>query len=195
MIHLESSPQNQVTIAQTNSYMNTVTMSQATLQETFSFMSKILSYFYEKYAYITFKLSQETDPALPMNTTNCSIGLHELPSIQEVIKPQGENRILYTTPCILQKIVRIQKLTSTTYTVTFPTSTIRNIKQSNLIYLNTTTRKRTLTFQWPYINQTAFKLEIRTSHRRHHLPKIWWLLPHTKSLLTYHNDHSTPPII
>jgi len=195
MIHLKSSPHTQVTIAQANSPMNTVTMSQDSLQEAFLFMSRILSYFYEKYAYITFKLSQETNPTLPMSITNCSIGLHELPAIQEVIKPQGENRILYTPPCILQKIVRIQKLTSTIYTVTFPTSTIHNIKQFNLIYLNTTTRERTITFQWPYINQTAFKLEIRTSHRRHHLPKIWWLLPHTKSLLTYHKDLFTPPVI
>ena len=195
MIHLKSSPHTQVTIAQANSPMNTVTMSQNSLQEAFLFMSRVLSYFYEKYAYITFKLLQETNPTLPIKNTNCSIGLHEVPAIQEVIKPQGENRILYTPPCILQKIVRVQKSTSTIYTVTFPTSTIRNIKQSNLIYLNTTTRERTLTFQWPYINQTAFKLEIRTSHRRHHLPKIWWLLPHAESLLTYHKDLFTPPLI
>jgi len=195
MIHLKSPPHLQITIAQANSPMNTVSVSQNLFKETFLFMTRVLSYFYEKYAYITFKLSQETNPTLPMSTINCSIGLHELPAIQEVIKPPGENRILNTPPCILQKIVRVQKLTSTTYTVIFPTSKIRNIKQSNLIYLNTTTRERTITFQWPYINQTAFKLEIRTSHRRHHLPKIWWLLPHTKSLLTYHKDLFTPPVI
>ena len=80
MIHLESLSHTQVTIAQANLPMNTVTISQDSLQETFLFMSRILSYFYEKYAYITFKLSQETDPALPMITTNCSIGLHELRS-------------------------------------------------------------------------------------------------------------------
>ena len=195
MIHLVSLSYTQVTIAQTNLPMNTFTISQDSLQETFLFMSKILSYFYEKYSYINFKLTQEKNPTIPMNTINCSIGLHELPSIQEVIKPQGENRIRYTTPCILQKIVRIQKSTSNTYTVTFPTSKIRNIKQSSLMYLNTTTREGTLTFQWPYINKTAFKLEIRTSRRRHHLPKIWWLLPHTKSLLTYQKNLFAPPIV
>ena len=140
-------------------------------------------------------MTQEKNPTIPINTVNCPIGLHELPPIQEVIKPRGENRIMYTTPCILQKIVRIQKSTSNTYTVTFPTSKIRNIKQSHLTYLNTTTRERTLTFQWPYVNKKAFKLEIRTSQRRKHLPKIWWLLPHTKSLLTYHKNLFAPPIV
>ena len=112
MIHLKSPPHHQITIAQANSPVNTVNVSQNLFQETFLFMTRVLSYFYEKYAYITFKLSQETNPTLPMSTINCSIGLHELPAIQEVIKPQGENRILYTPPCTLQKIVRVQKPTS-----------------------------------------------------------------------------------
>jgi len=195
MLQLKSPPQTQVTIAQTNSPRNTITMSHDSLQETFLFMSKVLSYFYEKYAHITFKLYQDTDPTLPMNTTNCTIGLHDLPSIQEVIKPQGETRILCTPPCILQKIVRIQKLTWTEYEVRFPTSRLRNIKQQTLKYLNSTTREQTLTFQWPYLNQTAFKLRIRASHQRTHLPKIWWILPYTKSLLTYHKNHFAPPSI
>jgi len=195
MINLKSPSHHQINITQTNSAKHTVSIPQNSSQETFLFMSKVLSYFYEKYAYISFKLSQETNPTLPTSTINCAIGQHELPAIQEVIKPRGENRILYTTPCILQKIVRVQKPTSTTYTVTFPTSKIRNIKQSNLVYTNTTMHERTMTFQWPYINQKAFKLKIRTSHRRQHLPKIWWLLPHTTSLLTYHKDLFTPPTI
>ena len=109
MLQLKRPSQTQVSIAQTNSPRNTITMPHDSLQETFLFMSKILSYFYEKYAHITFKLSKDTDPTLPTNTINCTIGLHDLPSIQEVIKPQGETRILYTTPCILEKSYGFKK--------------------------------------------------------------------------------------
>jgi len=193
MLQLKRPSQTQVSIAQTNSPRNTITMPHDSLQETFLFMSKILSYFYEKYAHITFKLSKDTDPTLPTNTINCTIGLHDLPSIQEVIKPQGETRILYTTPCILEKIVRIQKLTWTEYAVHFPTSKIRNIIQQTPKYLNSTTREQTLTFQWPYLNHTAFKLKIRASHQRKYLPKIWWILPYTTSLLTCHKNLFAPP--
>jgi len=192
MIHLKSPSHTHVTIMQTNASQNIITISHASLQETFLFMSKLLSYFYEKYAYITFKLSHDTDLMYHMNTTNCTLGLHELPELQEVIKPQGETRILYTHRCILQKIVRIQKLTWTEYTISFPTSRLRNIKQQTPRYLNSTTPEQTLTFQWPYTNQTAFKLHIRASHRRKNLPKIWWILPHTDSLLTYHKNHFAP---
>jgi len=165
MLQLQLPSQTQVTIAQTNSLRNTITMSHDSLHEAFLFMSKILSYFYEKYTNITFKLNKYTDPTLPTNAINCTIGLHDLPSILEVIQPRGETRILYTTPCILEKIIRIQKLTWTEYAVHFPTSRIRNIIQQPLRYFNSTTREQTLTFQWPYLNQTAFKLMIRVSQQ------------------------------
>ena len=192
MIHLISPSYANVTIMQTNAPQKLITTPQASFQETFLFMSKLLSYFYEKYTSITFKLSQDTDFMHHINTTNCTLGLHELPAIQEVIKPPGENRIMYTTSCILQRIARIQKLTWTEYTISFPTSRLRNIKQQTPRYLNSNTPEQTLTFQWPYINQTAFKLHIRVSHRRKNLPKIWWILPHTDSLLTYHKNHFVP---
>ena len=71
------------------------------LQETFSFMSKNPSYFFEKHFYISFKLTQKENPNISINAINCSIGLHELPAIQEVIQHRGENRIKHTTSCIL----------------------------------------------------------------------------------------------
>ena len=193
MIHLTALSYTRVIIAQTNLPMITFTLFQDSLQETFLFMSKILSYFYEKYSHISFKLTQQKNPTIPISTINCSIGVNELPAIQEVIKPQGESRIRLVNPCILQQIVRVQKPTSNTYRVTFPTSKIRNIKQFTQLYLETTTRERTLTFQWPYVDKTAFNLEIRTSRRRKHLPRIWWLLPHTNSSLTYHENLFAPP--
>jgi len=109
MTQLKRPSQTQIMIAQTNSPRDTITIPHDSLQETFLFMSKILSYFYEKYAHITFKLSKDTDPTLPTNAINCTIGVHDLPSIQEVIKPQGETRILYTTPCILEKSYGFKK--------------------------------------------------------------------------------------
>ena len=62
-------------------------------------------------------------------------------------------------------------------------------------YFNSTTREQTLTFQWPYLNYTAFKLKIRVAHQRKYIPKIWWILPYTTSLLTYHKNLFTPPSI
>jgi len=56
MIHLISLSYTQVNIAQTSLPMITFTLSQDSLQETFLFMSKILSYFYEKYSRISFKV-------------------------------------------------------------------------------------------------------------------------------------------
>jgi len=107
------------------------------LQETFSFMSKNPSYFFEKHFYISFKLTQKENPNIPINAINCSIGLHELPAIQEVIQHRGENRIKHTTSCILQQIVRIQKSTSNTYIVTFPTSKIAFTLMIDLFKTNT----------------------------------------------------------
>jgi len=107
------------------------------LQATFSFMSKNPSYFFEKYFYISFKLTQEKNPNIPINAINCSIGLHELPAIQEVIKHRGENRIKHTISYILQQIVRMQKSTSNTNTVTFPTSKVAFIFMIDLFKTNT----------------------------------------------------------
>jgi len=101
-------------------------------------MFKNLSYFLEKYFYISFKLTQEENPNIPINAINCSIRLHELPAIQEVIKHRGENRIKHTTSCILQQIVRMQKSTSNTYIVTFPTSKIAFIFMIDSFKTNTT---------------------------------------------------------
>ena len=195
MLHFKLPSQTPVTIARADSPRNTITIPHDSLHETFLFMSKILSYFYEKYTHMTFKLFTYTDPELPTNVINCTIGLYDLLSIQEVIKPQGETRVLYTTPCILEKIIRIQKLTWTEYAVHFSTSRIRNTIQQPLRYFNSTTREQTLTFQWPYINQTTFKLIIRVSQQRKSLPKIWWILPYTKSLLTLHKNLFAPPSI
>ena len=74
--------------------------------------------------YISFKLTQKENPNISINAINCFIGLHELPAIQEVIQHREENRIKHTTSCILQQIVQIQKSTSNTHIVTFPTSKI-----------------------------------------------------------------------
>jgi len=195
MVYLKPPSRTPVMITHTNSPRGTITMSPDSLQETFPFMSKILSYFYEKYSDITFKLFTYTDPTLPSNAINCTINVRNLPSIQEVIQPQGETRVFYTTPCILERIIRIQKLTWTEYAVHFPTSKIRNIIQKPLRYFNSTTSEQTLTLQWPYINQTAFKLMIRVSQPRKHLPEIWWILPYTQSLLMIHKHLFTPPSI
>jgi len=195
MIHLKMPPQNHIKLQSVNHLTNTVTISKRTSAETFLFMSKILSYFYEKYANISFKLFYQMDHTLPMAPINCSIGLNDLPSIQEVIQNNGETRLHYTHPCILEKIVRIQQTRWTEYTVHFPTSKVQNIAQQPLKYLNATTRLQTLDFQWTYTNQTAYKLVIQVKLKRQKLPTIWWILPCTESLLTYHKNLFAPSSI
>ena len=165
------------------------------IAESFLFMAKILSYFYEKYAYTRFKLFYQIDHTLPMTPINCSIGLNDLPAIQEVTQHNGETRLHYTHPCILEKIVRIQQTHWTNYTVHFTTSKMQNIAQQPLKYLNATTRLQTLDFKWPYINQTAYKLVIQVKLKRQKLPTIWWILPYTDSLLTYHKNLFAPSSI
>jgi len=66
MIHLKMPPQNHIKLQSVNHLTNIVTISKRTSAETFLFMSKILSYFYEKYANIRFKLFYQRDHTLPM---------------------------------------------------------------------------------------------------------------------------------
>jgi len=149
MIHLKMPPQNHIRLQSANHSTNKVIISKRTSAETFLFMSKILSYFYEKYANIRFKLFYQIDHTLPTTPINCSIGLNDLPAIQEVIQNNGETRLRYTHPCILEKIVRIQQTRWTEYTVHFPTSKVQNIAQQPLKYLNATTRLQTLVLNGP----------------------------------------------
>jgi len=186
---------NPIRLQSANHLSHTVIISKRNIAESFLFTSKILSYFFEKYAYIRFKLFHHIDHTLPMTPINCSIGLNDLPTIQEVTQDNGETRLHHTHPCILEMIVRIQQTRWTNYTVHFPTSKVQNIAQHPLKYLNATTRLQTLDFKWPYTNQTAYKLVIQVKLKRQKLLTIWWILPHTDSLLTYHKNFFAPSSI
>jgi len=193
MIHLKMPSETHITISRTDSSKNALTIPRRSLQETFLFTSKILSYFYEKYAHISFKLLHHADNTLTTDIINCTISLNDLPTIQEVIQRKGDTRVQYTTPCILEKFVRIKQVLLTRYAIYFPTSKIQNIEQQPLKrYINITTLSQALDFHWPYINQTTYKLIIDVSQKRQSLPTIWWILPYTNSLLLYHKNLFAP---
>ena len=168
------------------------------------FASHAISYFYEKYTQVRFKLFHDIRPWPTKPTGPCFVGLLEFPLVaKKMYAPTSLFDGTYehdavTTPCMMETQSWLQKVNSTEYRLFFPKGKLRNVlarTRQRSKYLEKTKFPEALDFEWGYPNDTGYILRIQVGSIRQNIPKNWWIHRQTDSLLGYHEHFFMPPYL
>ena len=168
------------------------------------FISHAISYFYEKYEEVRFKLFHDIRQWPTKTTGPCFVGLLEFPLVVKSTygaTPLPDGTYEYdavTKPCLTETQSWLQKVNSTEYRLFFPKGKLRNVlarTRQRSRYLEETKYPETLNFEWGYHNDTGYILRIQIGSLRQDTPKNWWIHRQTDSLLGYHEHLFMPPYL
>ena len=163
--------------------------------DTIAFISYTLSHFYETYQSIRFKLVTKDKHWPQTQTGSCFVALKRLPLIKTPLHTFGSHIINNPTQCVEAKLVRLHKISTSTFALDFPRGKLINqvpLFRNYDRYIEQTGHLDVLDFQWSTPEDTGYTLLIEVGPRLRHPPKIWWILRQSDSLLGYHDNFFAP---
>lgn len=163
--------------------------------DTIALISRIISYFYEHFTSVKFKLFSRTIKWKNEFRGNCYLSAKKFPLIKQVLQTSETTQHVINIPCDEEKLIRTFKFNDTHYVVTFPKNKItnevpelRNVQQ----YVDQTGHDYALDFQWSNPDDTGYSLTIEIGNKLTYVPKTWWIHHQSDSLLGYHHNFFLP---
>jgi len=165
------------------------------------FISQIISYFYEKYELVRFKLFHNHTPWIKKYSGPCFMNIQDFPSVITDMygpTPRYDGSFEYekvSHHCPPDILTRLQHYNATDYRTFFPKGILRNVLARLRLrskYLTDFKYPEALDFEWGFPNDTGYILHIHTQTLRLEIPKNWWIHQQSPSLLGYHKHFFTP---
>jgi len=159
------------------------------------FMSYTLSYFYEKFRFVRFKLFVNNDHWPQAQTGPCFVALERLPLIKIPLHTFGLHLIDNPIQCKEDKLVRLNQKTPSTFVLHFPKGKLTNLVplyRKYKEYIKQTKNLDVLDFQRSTSTDTGYTLLIHVGTKLKNPPKIWWIHRQSNSLLGYHDNFFAP---
>ena len=163
--------------------------------DTILLISKVISYFYELYQFVRFKLHISDNLPPQMQRDPCFVALERLPNIKLPLHTFGTSNIPNPEQCNEERLVRLRQTAPFKFLVKFPQGQLKNrvpIFRNYDIYKQVTGHPDVLDFQWTSLSNKAFFLQIEVGPRLANNPNIWWIYPQSASVLGYHDNFFTP---
>ena len=163
--------------------------------DTILLISKIISYFYELYQSVSFKLNIGDNLPSQTQSKPCFVALARLPNIKLPLHTFGTTNIPYPEQCSEERLVRFRQTAPSVFLVEFPQGHIENrvpTLRNYEIYKQATGHPDVLDFQWTSPSSKAFHLQIEVGPRLTNNPKIWWIYRQSPSVLGYHDNFFAP---
>jgi len=158
-------------------------------------ISRIISYFYEHFISVKFKLFTRTTKWRNEFRGNCYFSTKKFPLIKQILQTSTTTQHVIDTPCDEEELIRTFTINSTHYVVTFPRYKItnevpelKNVQQ----YVEQIKHDYVLDFQWSNPTDTGYSLEIEVGEKLNYIPKTWWIHQQSDSLLGYHYNFFLP---
>jgi len=155
------------------------------------FVSYALSYFYEKFQSVRFKLVVNNEHWPQAQIGPCFVALERLPLIKTSLHTFGLHLINNPIQCNENKLVRLHQQTPSTFALHFPKGKLTNIVplyRKYKEYIRQTDKLDVLDFQWSTNTDTGYTLLIQVGTQLTSPPKIWWIHRQSNSLLGYHDN-------
>ena len=165
------------------------------------FVSHIISYFYEKYELVRFKLFYNHIAWVNKHSGPCFINIQDFPPvITSMYGPTSryDGSFDYEEVphhCPPDTLTKLQQHNATEYRIFFPKGTLRNVLARLRLrsrYLTDIKYPEALDFEWGFPNDTGYVLRIQAMTLRLEIPKNWWIHQQSPSLLGYHKHFFTP---
>jgi len=163
--------------------------------DTILLISKVISYFYELYQFVRFKLHISDNLPPQMQREPCFVALERLPNIKLPLHTFGKSHIPNPEQCNEERLVRLRQTAPFSFLVEFPQGKIENrvpIIRNYNIYKQATGHPDVLDFQWTNPSSKAFFLQIEVGPRLTNNPKLWWIYRQSPSVLGYHDNFFAP---
>ena len=163
--------------------------------DTILFISKVISYFYELYQFVRFKLNISDNFSPQMQREPCFVALERLPNIKLPLHTFGTSHIPNPEQCSEERLVRFRQTAPFAFLVEFPQGQVINrvpIIRNYDIYKQATGHPDVLDFQWTNPSNKAFLLQIEVGPRLTNNPKLWWIHRQSSSVLGYHDNFFAP---
>jgi len=165
------------------------------------FISQIISYFYEKYELVRFKLFYNHIPWVNKQSGPCFINIQDFPPVITDMygpTPRYDGSFEYeevSRHCPPDTLTKLQQYNATEYRIFFPKGILRNVLARLRLrsqYLTDIKYPEALDFEWGFPNDTGYILRIQAMTLRLEIPKNWWIHQQSPSLLGYHKHFFTP---
>ena len=165
------------------------------------FISQIISYFYEKYELVRFKLFYNHIPWIKKLSGPCFINIKDFPLVITSMygpTPKYDGSFEYeevSHHCPPDTLTKLQHYNATEYRIFFPKGILRNVLARLRLrsqYLQDIKYPEALDFEWGFPNDTGYILRIQAMTLRHEIPTNWWIHQQSPSLLGYHKHFFTP---
>ena len=163
--------------------------------DTILLISKVISYFYELYQFVRFKLNISDNLPSKMQRKPCFVALERLPNIKLPLHTFGTTYIPNPEQCNEERLVRFRQTAPSAFLVEFPQGQIENrvpTLRNYEIYKQATGHPDVLDFQWTSPSSKAFFLQIEVGPRLTNNPKLWWIYRQSPSVLGYHDNFFAP---
>ena len=163
--------------------------------DTILLISKVISYFYELYQFVRFKLNISDNLPSNMQRKPCFVALDRLPNIKLPLHTFGTTHISNPEQCNEERLVRFRQTAPSVFLVEFPQGQIENrvpTLRNYEIYKKATGHPDVLDFQWTSPSSKAFFLQIEVGPRLTNNPKLWWIYRQSPSVLGYHDNFFAP---
>ena len=163
--------------------------------DTILFISKVISYFYELYQFVKFRLQINDSFSPQMQREPCFVALERLPNIKLPLHTFGTRSIPNPHQCSEERLVRFRQTSPSAFLVEFPQGQVQNlvpIIRNYKVYKETTGHPDVLDFQWTNPHHKSFLLQIEVGQRLTANPKLWWIHRQSSSVLGYHDNFFAP---
>ena len=165
------------------------------------FISQIISYFYEKYEFVRFKLFYHHIAWAHKYSGPCFLNIQDFPSVITSMygpTPRYDGSFDYdevSHHCPPDTLTKLQQYNATEYRIFFPKGILRNVLARLRLrsrYLKDFEYLEALDFEWGFPNDTGYVLRIQATTLRLEIPKNWWIHQQSPSLLGYHKHFFAP---
>jgi len=156
----------------------------------------IVSYFYERFKFVEFKLFNKQHYWPNEFRGRCYVGLNRLPLIKQVHHTIGDKYPTIPSECHEEAITRAYRINNTQHSVTFPKSRLRNVvphyRAPLAVYIKNTGYPEVLNFEWSTPEDQGYDLRLTIGEELLFIPKVWWIHQQSDSLLGNHKNIFAP---
>ena len=165
------------------------------------FISQIISYFYEKYEFVRFKLFYHHIAWAHKYSGPCFLNIQDFPLVITNMygpTPRYDGSFDYdevSHHCPSDTLTKLQQYNATEYRIFFPKGILRNVLARLRLrsqYLKDFEYLEALDFEWGFPNDTGYVLRVQATTLRLEIPKNWWIHQQSPSLLGYHKHFFAP---